>query len=228
MGDCRQCIIHKFNSLKKLSKGELRHISDRKDEISFDKGESIIDEGHMLNGIYCLRAGDCKLTRLSSNGKEQIVRFIHPGELMGYRSVVSEEPASLSIKAINDVQACFIPKEEVYDILNENPEFARDLMKVLSNDLKDANLALTDMAQKTVKERLAHTLMFLDDTFGEDNDGFIAVTLSREEIASVIGTATESAIRLLSEFKKKGLIELSGKKIKIKDLKGLERIELGF
>ncbi len=228
MSDCNQCIIHKFNSLKKLSKGEIRHLSDHKNETVFNKGEVVFSEGMVLNGIYCVRRGSCKMSRLSSNGKDQIVRFVKQGELLGYRSVMSDEPATLTVTAINEMHACFIPKDEIFDIINENSEFARDFFRVVCEDLKEANIALTDMAQKTVRERLAKTLLFLDETFGEDEEGNFAVALSREEIANVIGTATESAIRLLSEFKKEGLIGLSGKKIKILDEKKIERIALGF
>lgn len=228
MSDCNQCIIHKFNSLKKLSKGELRHLSDHKNETIFNKGEVVFSEGTQLQGIFCVRKGSCKMSRLSSNGKDQIVRFVHEGELMGYRSVMSDEPTTLTVTAISELHACFIPKNEIFDIINENPEFARDFFKVVCHDLKEANMALTDMAQKTVRERLAHTLLFLDETFGVDTEGNFDVNLSREEIANVIGTATESAIRLLSEFKKEALISLSGKKIKILDSKGLEKIALGF
>jgi len=228
MGKCQSCIIKKFNSLNKLTHDQLTHITDHKSELSFKKGEVIFAEGVHLKGIYCVRTGNCKMTKLSSNGKDQIVRFVRDGELLGYRSVIGEEPTSLSVTALEDMSACFISKDEVFEMLRSNPDFSLDIFKTVSKDLKEATMSLTDMAQKSVRERLAHTLLFLDDRFGEDDEDAIDVHLSREEIANVIGTATESAIRLLSEFKKEGLISLHGKSIVILDKKKLEKIALGF
>lgn len=228
MGNCQQCIIKEFNSLRTLSSDELKCVSGHKDEISFKKGDVLFKEGSMLNGVYCVKEGKCKLTKLSPNGKEQIVKFIKSGDMLGYRSVLSDEPASLSVVALEDISACFIPKQDIYDSIQENKNFSKDMFKVVCHDLKDANSSVTNMAQKTVRERLADTLLFLDETFGEDEDGNINVQLSREEISNVIGTATESAIRLLSELNKDKVILLKGKRIKILNKEALKRIGVGF
>ena len=84
------------------------------------------------------------------------------------------------------------------------------------------------MSQKTVKQRIAEAFLYLKNNFGEDGDGFLALTLSREDIANVVGTATESASRIISEFKKKGLIHTSGKRIGIKDERKLRDLADGF
>lgn len=98
-------------------------------------------------------------------------------------------------------------------------------MKLLSSQLKEAEVKLTHLAQKPVRERLAETLLFLKETYGfEQNNEILSVQLSREEIANLVGTATETVIRLLSELNKDGVIELIGKKIKINNLKLLTRI----
>ena len=99
-----------------------------------------------------------------------------------------------------------------------------NVMKTICGDLKEADDILVGLAQKTVKERLAHTLIYLEDTFGINPDRSLKLQLSREEIAGMIGTATESCIRLLSELKKENAIELVGKKIIITDKNKLVRI----
>jgi CRP-like cAMP-binding protein len=228
MGSCQQCIIKEFNSLRTLSSDELKCVSGHKDEVVFKKGDILFKEGTMLNGVYCIKEGKCKLTKLSPNGKEQIVKFIKSGDMLGYRSVLSDEPASLSVVALEDMSACFIPKQDIFDSIQDNKNFSKDMFKVVCHDLKDANSSVTNMAQKTVRERLADTLLFLDETFGEDEEGNINVQLSREEISNVIGTATESAIRLLSELNKDKVIVLKGKKIKILNKEALKRIGVGF
>lgn len=228
MSNCQQCITRQFNALQKLSKSQLKSISENKVQSVFKKGEVIFEEGSTLNGIYCVSSGSCKLSKLSSNGKDQIVRFVKEGELLGYRSVIGEEPAGLTVTALSDMNVCFISKEEIFEMLRTNSSFTLDIFKTACHDLHEANSSFTNMAQKSVKERLAHTLLYLQETFGVDTENNINMILTREEVANVIGTATESAIRLLSEFKKDELISLKGKRIKILDVKGLDRISLGF
>ena len=98
------------------------------------------------------------------------------------------------------------------------------MLKKLSQELGESSKAITDLAQKPVKERLAETLLMLKDTFELDNQKVIQVKLSREELGNIVGTATESVIRLLSEFKKEGLIALEGKYIKLLDIPGLTKV----
>ena len=107
---------------------------------------------------------------------------------------------------------------------NKNNQFSLNMMKSICGDLKESDLHVVSMAQKTVKNRLAETLIYLQETFGKNTDNTLKVQLSREELAGMIGTATESCIRILSEFNKTGLIELVGKKIAIKDLNKLKKV----
>ncbi len=224
MSKCEQCIIREFSSLKALNKEELVKLSDCKTSHTIKKGDVIFEEGDTINGIYCIKDGVCKLTKLSPNGKDHIVKLIKKGELLGQRSMISDEAVNLSAIALEDMEVCFIPKSEVMGFFDKNNQFSMNVMKTICGDLKEADDHMVNLAQKTVKERLAETLLYLLNTFGKNNDNTLKIQLSREELASMIGTATESCIRLLSEFNKIGLIELSGKKIILKDINGLKKI----
>ena len=224
MGKCEQCIVREFGALKALNKDELIRISDCKTSYTVKKGETIFDEGDSLNGIYCIKDGVCKLSKLSDNGKDQIVKLVKKGELLGQRSLISEESTNLSAIAIEDMQVCFIPKQEILQFFNENNQFSLNMMKSVCGDLKDADDNMVNLAQKTVKQRLAETLLKLESDFGSNDDGSLKLQLSRDEIAGMIGTATESCIRLLSEFNKEGWISLQGKKITITNKKELQRM----
>lgn len=221
---CEQCIVRQFSSLKALNKEELLKMAECKTSYTIKKGEPIFEEGESTNGIFCIKDGVCKLTKLSANGKDQIVKLVKPGELLGQRSLISEEPTNLSAVALEDMEVCFIPKKEIMEFFNDNNQFSMNVMKTICGDLKDADDHMVSLAQKSVKERLAETLLHLEDTFGKNEDGTLHIQLSREELAGMIGTATESCIRLLSEFNKTGLIELVGKKIAIVDRNKLKRM----
>jgi CRP-like cAMP-binding protein len=224
MGKCEQCIVREFSALKALNKDELIRIADCKTSYTVKKGETIFDEGDSLNGIYCIKDGVCKLSKLSDNGKDQIVKLVKKGELLGQRSLISEETTNLSAVAIEDMQVCYIPKQEILQFFNENNQFSLNMMKSVCGDLKDADDNMVNLAQKTVKQRLAETLLKLETDFGMHEDGSLKIQLSREEIAGMIGTATESCIRLLSEFNKEGWITLQGKKITITNKKEMQRL----
>lgn len=224
MSKCEQCIVREFSSLKTLTKEELLTLSDCKTSHIIKKGDAIFEEGENVNGIYCIKEGVCKLTKLSANGKDHIVKLVTRGELLRQRSMISDEPVNLSAIALEDMQVCFIPKTEVMGYFDKNNQFSLSVMKSICGDLKDADDHLVNLAQKTVKERLAETLLYLHDTFGKKEDNSLKVVLSRDELASMIGTATESCIRLLSDFNKLGLIELNGKKIVLKDINALKKL----
>ncbi|UGS22584.1 Crp/Fnr family transcriptional regulator [Flavobacterium channae] len=224
MSKCEQCIVRQFSSLKALNKDELLRMAECKTSYTIKKGEPIFEEGEVTNGIYCIKDGVCKLSKLSDNGKDQIVKLVKPGELLGQRSMISDEPANLSAVALEDMEVCFIPRSEVMQFFTQNNQFSMNVMRTICDDLKGADDHMVNMAQKTVRQRLAETLIYLEDTFGKNEDGTLHIQLSREELAGMIGTATESCIRLLSELNKSEYIELIGKKIKLLDKNKLKRL----
>lgn len=225
MGKCEQCIIKEFNALKSLTKEELMRVSACKTGKLYKKGQVIFEEGETLNGVYCVRDGVCKLSKLSENGKDQVVKLVVKGGLLGKRSLVSEQKTNLSAIALNDMEMCFIPKSEIMNDLSKNPKFTMDVLREMAEDLKESDESLVNMAQKSVKARMAEILMYIQDNFGLDDEGYLSIILSREDYASIVGTATESAIRILSAFKKEGLISTSGKRIKVENYNSLKWIE---
>jgi CRP-like cAMP-binding protein len=228
MSKCEQCIVRQLNSLKSLNKEELVRISACKTSRFVKKGEIIFDEGDHLNGVFCISDGICKVSKMSSNGRDQIIHLVKKGDILGERSLINDEVANLKATAINDMEVCFIPREEIIKDLQKNPEFSMNVLKDLASSLKSADNVIVDMAQKTVKQRLAEMLINLEEKFGHDIDNILSIHLSREDIANIIGTATESAIRLLSEFKKEGVITLKGKNISLLDISKLKKIAQGF
>lgn len=224
MSQCSQCIIKDLNALKVFDKESLIRISNCKTSSVIKKGEHLFEEGHVLAGIFCIKEGICKVSKLSDNGRSHIVKLVSKGELLGQRSLLSDEPSNLTATALEDMQVCFVPKAEVMNHFVNNSNFALEVLRTISDDLKEADNGLVNMAQKTVRERLAHTLLYLQDNFGKDADNNLRIQLSREDLASIVGTAIESCIRLLSDFKKEGLIDLKGKKIAIINERDLRRM----
>ena len=224
MSKCEQCIVRQLSSLKELTRDELIRISHCKTSKIIKRGEILFNEGDHVNGVFCIKDGVCKVSKMSENGRDQVIKLVKKGDLLGERSLITGGPANLTARALNDMEICFIPKEEIVRDLKRNNNFTMSILKDLAESLRNADEVIVDMAQKTVKQRLAETLIHLDKKFVKDDEGYIDVYLTREDIANIIGTATESAIRILSDFKKNGLIDFKGKRISILDVRGLERI----
>jgi CRP/FNR family transcriptional regulator, polysaccharide utilization system transcription regulator len=216
--------LQEIEIFKGLSKPELEKLHDTMVCSQFKKGTIIYHEGSRINGTYVVVDGVLKIYKTGFDGKEQIIRFAKNGDLIGFRSVISDELACTTAKVINDVVMCYIPGDELTHLIKESPEFAMNLMKLTCRELGESNKYLTDIAQKTVRERLAEVLLLLMDTFDVEPDGTLKISLTREELANMVGTATESVIRLLSEFKSDKLIELNGRKVKLLNIPKLIKI----
>ncbi|HVZ25077.1 MAG TPA: Crp/Fnr family transcriptional regulator [Sediminibacterium sp.] len=221
---CQAC-AQRFNSVFCKAREEfVNQINEQKICNVYRKGQVLFNEGSYPFGVYCINEGKIKLSHSGDDGKEQIIRLLRAGDVLGYRALLSGERYSASAVALEDTQVCFIPKELFVHALKHDAGLSFEMMKRLSDELHRAEIKLTNLAQKPIRERLAETLLFIKETYGFEEDGqTLNVRLSREEIANLVGTATESAIRLLSEFKKDGMVDLDGKKIKILKPKELLR-----
>lgn len=210
--------------LDQFTKEEMDILDKEMREIHYEKGQEIIHEGYKPTGIYGILRGTAKLYKSGFNGKEQILRFTKKGDLVGYRSLLGGESFSASCTVLEEVNAVYVPELIFHKLLEISSKVSFDILKKISQDLGEAGKTITLLAQKTVRERLAEILLFLENKLGMDSEGFIKITLTREEMANLIGTATESAIRLISEFKTDDLIEVEGRKIKILNHQKLTRL----
>ncbi|MDE3237024.1 MAG: Crp/Fnr family transcriptional regulator [Bacteroidota bacterium] len=221
---CQHCEQRFTSILCKAKFDFLNEVNSQKVCNIYKKGQTLFNEGAYPFGVYCINHGKVKLSHLGDDGKEHIVRLLKGGDVIGYRALLSGDRYSSSAIVLEDTQVCFIPKDLFLHVLKNDAGLAFEMMKLISDELHKAEVKLTHLAQKPVRERLAETLLFIKETYGFEKDNItLNVRLSREELANLVGTATESTIRLLSEFKKDGIVELDGKKIKIKDQRELLR-----
>lgn len=211
---CATCNARVHSIFKGLNFEETHNINEVKSCSKYKKGQYIFTENSYPLGLYCINSGKVKLTTQGVTGKEQILRLLKDGDVAGYRSLLSNEKYHCSAVALEDCSICFIPKQDFYTLLKENSKFSFEMMKLLAENLRHAEEQITSLAQKNVRERMAEALLFFKATYGiDEHDNSINYNFSREEIADFVGTSTESAIRLLSDFKKEKLINLEGKKI---------------
>ena len=145
---------------------------------------------------------------------------------MGYRSMLSEEPYPVSAESLEDTTLCFIPKSDFLEVLKNDSSLTQRILRSMSQDLGTMADSVTTLAQKPVRERLAGALLMLKDTYGIDahDNGPVEINLTREDLANIVGTATETLIRLLHDFKEEKLIETQGRKIRVLEPEKLVRV----
>jgi CRP-like cAMP-binding protein len=224
---CNQCDTSKITFLKYCTPQQLEVVNSAKTCCHYKKGEHIFYEDSMPNGLYCVSTGVVKLVKTNNDGKEQILRFAKSGDFLSYRALIADEPLVATAICLEDTVCCMIPKKVFLDLLDQNPQISKSMLITLSHDLGVAEERVQSLAQKSVRERLAETLLFLHATFNDkqfSEDEVIHITLPREDIANIVGTATETVIRLLSEFKNDKLIELDGKRIKLLNKEKISKI----
>lgn len=223
--DCQDCAYKKNALFCGLNFDELEEVSEAKTPVFFKKRQVIFNEGNTVRGLYCIHKGKVKLHKWDLEGKEQIVRLAKENQVLGYRALFSGEAYNTTATALEDCEMCFIPKSTIMELMSKEPKMAGQALKILTSDLKDAEERTVNMAHKHVRERIADTLLMLEDHYGLLADGqTIDSSLTRREIGGIAGTTTETAIRVISDFRQEGVIDLNGKKIRVLDHKKLERI----
>lgn len=200
---------------KRLSKDDYANYIATKKQLHFNKGEVIFEDGEFPKGVYLIIKGTAKLSKSGAYGKDQILRFIKEDDMIGYRSLLLGEEFQAKAEAMTDLDVLFIPSDVFMNLLENDSKVSYAMLQKFAYELGESSKTITNLAQKTVRERLAEVLLLLEQKLGTDPEGFIKISLTREEIANLIGTATESAIRLISEFKSDQLIEVEGRNMKI-------------
>lgn len=223
-------LIEKFTSksdyiFKNIPSDILQNIEDHMVDRTFRKGQNIFLEGLFPSGIFYLKEGLVKKYKTDHTGKEHILYLCAPGELLGYPAVLCHEAYPDSAAAIESSKLGFISRDLFIKALSDSTELMFNVLSSLSHEFGVMVNSVTVFAGMTVRERLALNLLLLAEKFKKIRPvDPVEILLSREDLANMVGTATETVVRLLQEFRKSGIIELSGKKILI--LKPKELIEI--
>ncbi|MBC7466654.1 MAG: Crp/Fnr family transcriptional regulator [Bdellovibrio sp.] len=181
----------------------------------FAKDQNIFLSGANPLGLFSVQSGLVKLESVSENGNAHTLRLYGPGDVIGYRSLFSNESYKASAIAMEDTVVCFIPKNEIFCLFNSHPNLMLNLIQFLSKDLGHAENKWVDQMDKAALARVAEAILFLSEQFDHAH-------WTRKEIADWAGTTSETVIRTLSQFEKDGLIRLNGRDIEIVDRAGLE------
>ncbi len=191
---------------------------------TFKKKDIIYREGDFGSYVYKIRKGKVKTYRINEDGKELVHDLLKEGDFLGERAVIQDDTRTEFAEAMEETELILIPRTDFQELIFGNREVSAQFIKLLSRNLSDRELELMEMAYNTVRKRTADSLMKLYETYKKD-DGVVSFEISRADLAGMVGTATESVIRILSEFKKDGWIEINGSSISVLEAEKIKTVK---
>lgn len=209
--------VQKVDDLKKLS-------ADRRVK-SFRKKEVIFSEGSMPTYLYFLAKGKVAVSKAHEYGKELITTLYKSGDFFGYTPLLEGGMYDHTAEALEDSEICLIPKEDFFSLMYNNIGVMKIFVKMLADNVKEKENQLLNLAYSTVRKRVAEALVLLHNRYADKNDKNFTIAITRNDLANIVGTATESLIRTLSDFREEGMVEMKGTNITILDLERLRKLK---
>lgn len=182
---------------------ELRKLSEDRRTKVYKKREIIFEEEELPRYLYFIKRGKVKVFKSNEEGKEYIIAIHKEGEFVGYVDLIKDSNYTESAAALEDSELSLIPREDFQKLLHANRDVASQLISMLANNVTETEEQLLNLAYKSVRRRVADALLYLMDKEGKDD-----ISILRDDLARIVGTAKESVIRMLSEFKEDGYIEI--------------------
>ena len=203
---------------------DLKKLSEQRNIRQYKKKESVYMEGNYPRGIYFVVKGKVKSFKIHEGGKEFITGLYKEGDFFGYLDMMEEGKYTDSATTLEDSQVCLIPKEDFFSLIYKNSEVSQKFIKMLSDNLREKEDQLIKLAYNSVRKRVAEALVTLHNRYKKDGEAQFSMNISREDLANLAGTATETTIRTLSDFKEEGLIDIKGGTIALGNFEKLAKM----
>jgi CRP-like cAMP-binding protein len=224
--NCKQCPAWEISLFRDFNDKLLDWLADSKQLNTFTKKQVLFKQGQQVRGIFCHMNGLAKVVQKDVDGKIRFSRLVLPGDTSGHRSLFIEDSYKGTTDVISDeLQACFVPKQDILHLLSSNASFAKNLVVKIATELKRSEENQISVKEKTVRGRLARLICELSRDFSEkinDSHYLIKSEITKKDIASLLSVANETVIRLMSEMKSEGLISYQDKKLVVLDLEKLQ------
>jgi len=195
------------------NKDQMHATLENHDIIAYKKKQAIYSEGQHPNKLYYIESGKVKIFKTSDGGKELIIQLLSAGEFFGYTSLIENTIYDEFAETMEESEIRVIPKKEFEQLITTNQEIALKVIKLLANNITEKEHQLVALAYHSLRKRVADALLTLKKKYANHEDENFSIAISREDLANIAGTATESLIRTLSDFKNEKLIEIKEGKI---------------
>jgi CRP-like cAMP-binding protein len=206
------------------NKDEMHKALENHDIIDYKKKQVIYSEGQHPNKLYHVETGKVKVYKTSDTGKELITSLLSPGDFFGYIPLIENVVYDEFAETLEESTIRVIPRKEFEQLITTNQEIALKIIKLLANNITEKEQQLVALAYHSLRKRVAEALLILKRKYAMESEANFSMAISREDLANIAGTATESLIRTLSDFKNEKLIEIKEGKITILEEKKLANL----
>lgn len=214
---CASCASREYGVFKCVGSQTLTEVSQEKISLIFQKKDIIFRENENVTGFYCMETGIVRTYKTSKVGKIQTFQIVSKGKWLGFRDALSGLKYNHSAVCVEDVRACYISRETIVRLIKVDPEFQFEVLKYLAEEWKDIENHAHSLGTKQIHSRLAELLITFYNASDKDTD--LTIHITRDVMATCIGTTKESLIRALADFKDRNWIKLEKNKIELLNLK---------
>ncbi|NCU03260.1 MAG: Crp/Fnr family transcriptional regulator [Chitinophagaceae bacterium] len=211
----KNCDLKSCSMCRQCQPDWLPALDTNRKSFHFKKGEQLFTEGEKVTGMYFINKGLVKVHKRWGNDKELILRIAKDGDIVGHRGLGDDEFYPVSGTAMEPTDVCYIDLSFFNSTLRTNPDFQYNLLMFFAAELKESEKRMRNLAHMNVKGRIANALLYLEKKFGKDKDGYIHLSISRQDLASYTGTTYESLFRIMNELVAENAISTDGKKTQI-------------
>jgi DNA-binding response OmpR family regulator len=215
-----------LNSLIRHSSGDamLQKIKENRTSNRFKKKQIIYNEGNHPLRLFYIERGKVKTYKTNDDGKELVIGLYNEGDFLGYNALLERNVYKETAEALEETELAVIPKDEFEELVNNNREVMQKFIQLLAKNVSEKEEQLLGLAYNSLRKKVAEALVSLYEKFNPQKKSDFRIDLSRENLATIAGTAKESLIRTLSDFKDEGLIDIREGDIIILNLKKLENL----
>lgn len=206
------------------SKNELKSLAENRNINKYKKKQVIYAQDNHPTKLFYVVSGKVKAYKTNDDGKELVTELYSTGDFFGYIAMLEETVYRDTTETLEDTSLAIIPKEDFYELLNDNSQVARKFIQLLAKNIAEKEKQLLGLAYNSLRKKVAEALIQLQKKFKEEGEKNFEIVLSRECLASIAGTATESLIRTLSDFKNEKLIDIKEGNIVILNQKKLAQL----
>lgn len=224
--NCQHCDSRFEGIFALLGQDALEELDRARISHEYSRGQNLFFEGGACTGVYCIRSGLAKVSKSAPRDRQHVLYLAGPGSVVGLEAVFSGREYSTSASMLEEGTACHIAREPLLHIIEDNPHLMRSVLRLFAQQLLESEGERSELSSADVRQRVAMRLLRLAQKHGvTDTEGvLLSLNLTREDLASMVGSTPETAIRQLSELRSKGIIVTNGRSIRIQDVERLQRI----
>lgn len=218
--------MNEFSSLMETGgeKSALEFLIQGRNCNRYKRKQVIYSEGNHPNALYYVLKGKVKALKMNEEGKGLVTELFSPGDFLGYIALLEGSTYNDTAMALEDTELAVIPREDFEELMNNSREVAAKFIRLLANGITEMEKKLLGIAYSSLRKKVANALLLLQKKYQQQKEGDFVIDINRESLATIAGTATESLIRTLTDFKNEKLIDMKGNAITVLNSKKLEQM----